>query len=164
MNYMQIYQKTVSDGPGIRVSLYVSGCDLHCKGCHNPESWNFSAGKPFTSDALDDLFKACDHDYVRGLSILGGEPMSAKNRQMVLCIASAFKEAFPEKDLWLWTGYELDEIRDDLKNSAFDVAVVGRFILEQRDITSNNLWRGSKNQRVIDVHTMKPLEGIPNNA
>lgn len=187
MNYLTIYSSAIADGPGIRVSLYVSGCHFHCKGCHNEISWNFDAGEPFTNDTLEQLMNYCDHDYIRGLSILGGEPLAEENRSQVLDIILEFKNRFPEKDIWMWTGYEFDELynqlhklsEDPFKKDYYtlyniinnvDVMVIGRFILEKRDITANNLFRGSTNQRIIKVKESfergEPIyvENLPNNG
>lgn len=187
MNYLTIYPTTIADGPGVRVSIYVSGCHFHCKGCHNPESWNFNAGQEFTDETLETLFNYCNHDYIRGLSILGGEPLNKNNRSVVRDIIVDFKRRFPNKDLWIWTGYEYNDLTAELTalgqapfKQAFytllnilsntDVLVVGQFLLDKRDITKNNLYRGSTNQRVIDVkksletNSCVYLDGIPNNS
>lgn len=187
MNYLNIYSSTIADGPGVRVSIYVSGCHFHCKGCHNPESWNFEAGQEFTDETLEQLMNYCNHDYIKGLSILGGEPLSEANRSIVANIVYEFTYRFPEKDLWIWTGYEYHDLLDEMKakstnpfKKAFyelftildsvDVLVTGQFLIDQRDITKDNLYRGSKNQRVIDVKKSREagriiyLEGIPNNS
>ena len=99
MNYLTIYPTTIADGPNVRVSIYVSGCCFHCKGCHNHESWDFNAGQEFTDETLDELISLCDHDYIRGLSILGGEPLAEANRPTVAKIIFAFKQRFPDKDI-----------------------------------------------------------------
>ena len=187
MNYMTIYQSTIADGPGVRVSLYVSGCHFHCKGCHNPESWNFDAGQEFTDETLEQLMNYCNHDYIQGLSILGGEPLAEENRSIVANIVYEFTHRFHKKDLWIWTGYEYQDLLNEMKAkstepfkkgfydlfniiSNTDVLVVGQFLIDQRDITSANLYRGSRNQRVIDIKKSREagrtiyLEGIPNNS
>ena len=187
MNYLNIYSSTIADGPGVRVSIYVSGCHFHCKGCHNPESWNFEAGQEFTDETLEQLMSYCNHDYIQGLSILGGEPLSEANRSIVANIVYEFTHRFPQKDLWIWTGYEYQDLLKEMKSKStnpfkkafyelftildsVDVLVTGQFLVDQRDITKDNLYRGSKNQRVIDVKKSREagrtiyLEGIPNNS
>lgn len=175
MNYQKIYNYTISDGPGVRISLYVSGCPLHCAGCHNSQAWDFNSGEPFTPDLLSSILVQLDKPYITGFSLLGGEPLAPQNRQGSLSVVSAVKAAHPEKDIWIWTGYEWNELMKDpdpvlheiLKY--LDVAVVGRFILANRDISNENPWRGSRNQRVIDVKSsinadkMILLKNIKNN-
>lgn len=176
-NYLKINKYDTVDGPGVRVSVYFSGCPFHCKGCHNPESWSFDAGKPFGPEALAEIMQLCSSEYISGLSILGGEPLAEQNIFTVAILTAFFKYKFPDKTIWVWTGYEWDELmlkaeakevyRDVLED--IDVAVVGRFELDKRDITKENLWRGSKNQRIIkckeSLHSGKIvfLENILNN-
>lgn len=175
MNYQKIYNYTISDGPGVRVSLYVSGCPLRCAGCHNSQAWDFNSGEFFTSDLLSSILVQLNKPYITGFSLLGGEPLAPQNRQGSLSVVSAVKTAYPEKDIWMWTGYDWEDLLKDedstLKNilKYIDVIVVGRFILAERDISDANRWRGSKNQRVIDVqsslatNTTVYVKGIPNN-
>ena len=170
MNYLKIYPLTTSDGPGCRVSLYVSGCTFHCKGCHNPESWDFCVGEPFTDEIKSTILNLCSLPYIKGLSILGGEPLHFKNKETLLSLLKEFKSKYPNKDVWMWTGFKKEDL--NFENQIFqyiDVLVTEPFILEERDISKLNLWRGSRNQRIIDVNKTKqagrfiPLEGIPNN-
>ena len=107
MRYNKIREMDISDGEGVRVSLFVQGCEFHCKNCFNPETWNFKGGKEFTTETLNTLLELCDKDYIKGLSILGGEPMHPNNRETVVDIMRAFKYKFPNKDIWMWTGYTL---------------------------------------------------------
>lgn len=156
-NYLELNKTDIADGPGIRVSLYMSGCPFHCEGCHSPQSWNFNTGQLFTDAVIDKALEYMNKPYIAGFSVLGGEPLAHPNRQAVLDTVSAVKTAYPEKDIWIWTGYEWSELMKDpdpvlheiLKY--LDVAVVGRFILADRDISNENPWRGSRNQRVVDV-------------
>lgn len=155
MRYNKIRKMDISDGEGIRVSLFVQGCEFHCKGCFNPETWNFQEGKEFTTDTLNTLLGLCDNERIKGLSILGGEPMHPKNRKVVIDIMRAFKFRFPNKDIWMWTGYTLEELlNEDRENIEtmmlyLDYLVDGQFQIEKRNLKLK--WKGSENQRVIDV-------------
>ena len=170
MNYMKIYPITTSDGPGCRTSLYVSGCNFHCEGCHNPEAWDFNAGKEFNSETLNYLLKCVSPEYIKGLSILGGEPLNSKNILVVKNILKIFKTQYPTKDVWVWTGFSYKEL--DFEDEIFkyiDVLITEPFKIRERDITKNNLWRGSRNQRVLDIKkTLQNkyfvgLDNVPNN-
>ena len=178
MNYLKIYKDSISDGPGFRVSLYISGCRNHCPGCHNPESWNFNAGKLFDKQAIDEILDLCSKPYISGLTIAGGEPMEQENQAVLADLVNEVKFRYPAKAIWCYTGYELDDLfpggKKNCKYTAkllrnIDVLVVGPFILEQRDISDDNRWRGSRNQRVLDLpKTLETgkiiyLENIPNN-
>ena len=176
MNYLTIYKDSIADGPGFRVSLYVSGCRNHCPGCHNPESWNFAAGKEFTNQVLIEILSFGKENYIKGLTIAGGEPFEEENQKELLSLVKTFKEQFPDKDIWCYTGYEFIDLKTkkhteytDKLLSYIDVLVVGPFILAERDISDANRWRGSRNQRVLDLpKTLEAgeivyLENIPNN-
>ena len=151
MNYLQIEKTSVANGPGVRVVLWVSGCKIHCKGCHNPESWDFCAGKLFDENAKQELFKALDKTYIRGITISGGNPLDQPCE--IFLLITEIKNKFPNKDIWLYSGYTYDEIRSYREKfkglMGVDVLVDGPYIEEQRDITLK--FRGSKNQRLIDV-------------
>ena len=107
MNYLQIDKSSISNGPGVRVVLWVSGCSLHCKGCQNPESWDLCAGRLFDEDAKKELFKALNKPYIRGISISGGHPLEYENLPDVYDLIKEIKTQFPQKDIWLYTGYAL---------------------------------------------------------
>ncbi len=155
MNYHKIEKTSIANGEGIRVVLWISGCSLHCKGCHNPETWSLHSGKPFDEEAKKELFEALDKPYIQGITFSGGHPFENYNRSTVYCLVKEIKEKFPKKDIWLYTGYTWEEIFEkDIREIQrtlcwIDVLVDGKYIDEQRDITLK--WRGSKNQRVIDV-------------
>ena len=150
MKYNVIRKMDISNGPGVRVSVFMQGCEFHCKNCFNQETWSFDGGKDFTQESIDEVMDLCGKDYIKGLSILGGEPMHPKNIEATTKIAKEFKEKYPDKNLWVWSGYKFDE---DLKNKDVlkyvDVLVDGRYVDELHDPTLK--WRGSSNQRVIDV-------------
>lgn len=159
----------IEDGPGIRVSLYVSGCRIKCKGCHNAASQDFKFGKPWDQYAMGELLQAIDQPYISGFTIAGGEPLDPFNRDTVASIIHIVKTLKPHLSVWVWTGYEWDDVKELPLWSEVDAAVVGPFKLDERDITDNNRWRGSRNQRIVDVQaSLKAncrilLDKIPNN-
>jgi anaerobic ribonucleoside-triphosphate reductase activating protein len=140
----------ISDGPGVRVSIFMQGCDFHCKNCFNSETWDFNGGKEFTDDTIKQVLDLCNKDTIKGLSILGGEPMNPCNIAGTTKLAKAFKEAYPNKTLWAWSGYKFDEYLKDKEVAQYlDVLVDGQYKDELHDFRL--AWRGSSNQRVIDV-------------
>ena len=159
MNYLGIEKSSISNGPGVRVVLWVAGCTIHCRGCQNPESWDFCAGKLFDEDAKQELFNALNKPYIRGITFSGGNPIEKKNLSWIYDLIQEIKDKFPDKDVWLYTGWKLSisDFRQSyldmtMTNEIFrscDVVVDGPYIDEQRDITLP--FRGSKNQRLIDV-------------
>lgn len=159
MNYLQIDTASISNGPGVRVVLWVAGCSIHCKGCQNPESWDFNAGKVFDENTKNNLFNALNKPYIKGITLSGGNPIGYKNSIPVFLLISEIKRKFPNKDIWLYTGQQLTmndftQPSQDMiiENEIFrlcDVVVDGPYIEEQRDITLK--FRGSRNQRLIDV-------------
>ena len=159
MNYCELKLNDVANGPGVRVSLFVSGCTHHCKGCFNEESWDFAAGEEFTVETIDTIIESLKPDYVQGLTLLGGEPFERINQQGLLPLLRRFKKEFPGKDVWCFTGYLFDkdilgrmckewEETPEFLNM-IDVLVDGEFILEQRNLMLK--FKGSENQRTIDV-------------
>jgi len=148
MNYSKIRKMDISNGPGVRVSIFFQGCTFHCPECFNSEIWDFKGGKEFNDDVINQIIDLCKDDYIEGLSILGGEPMHPKNIDGTLALAKKFKEVYPNKSVWVWTGYKYEDLqKDTLMN--IDVLVDGLF---EKDLYSPTLkWRGSSNQRVIDV-------------
>ena len=149
MKYLNILDCDIADGAGVRVTLFVSGCSHHCKGCHNPESWNPNNGKEFTQEVKEKLFKLIDRPYIDGLTLSGGDPLFCNNIVGIRLLCLEFKQRFPNKTIWLYTGYKFEEIKslDFLKY--VDVIVDGPFVQEQRDITLP--FKGSMNQRIINV-------------
>lgn len=152
MKYGTIKMYDIANGPGCRVSLFVSGCRNHCKGCFQPETWDFNYGQEFTSETRQELLRLLSDPHVAGLSILGGDPFEPENRNCVLDICRTVKERFPDGDktIWVWTGYEWEDLCDLSVMKYIDVLVDGPFMEELRDLTL--FYRGSSNQRVIDVH------------
>lgn len=150
MRYSKIRKMDISNGPGVRVSVFMQGCTFNCKNCFNPETHDFNEGKEFNDDVIDKIIELCSKDYVVGLSILGGEPMHAKNIDGTTKLAKAFKEKYPDKTIWAWTGFLFDkDLKDKEVMKYIDVLVDGRYKDELHDFRLK--WRGSSNQRVIDV-------------
>ena len=150
MRYNKIRKMDISNGPGIRVSIFMQGCTFHCKNCFNPETHDFEGGKEFTEETISHVLDLCSNPNIEGLSILGGEPMHPKNIEGTTQLAKAFKEKFPNKTLWGWTGFLFDEhLKGKEVLNYFDVLVDGQFVEELFRPTLK--WRGSANQRVIDV-------------
>ena len=149
MNVASIKDFDVNNGEGIRVSLWVSGCPHHCKNCHNPESWNPNFGVSFEKKHLDKIIKLLRKDINKDFSILGGEPLVDYNIENVTYICKTLKYIYPDLNIWIWTGYLYENIKDKEILKYIDVLVDGKYIEEQKDL--DLLWRGSANQRVIDV-------------
>lgn len=149
MRYNTIRQMDIANGPGCRVSIFVQGCEFNCPGCFNSVAKDFTKGTEFTDQTVDLLLELAKPDYIAGISILGGEPLHPKNRQSVLDLAKKFKERYPEKTIWLWTGYLWEEVASDLVDTEVDVVVDGRFVEALKDFRLK--YCGSSNQRIIDV-------------
>lgn len=148
MRYNTIKQLDIANGPGCRVSLFVQGCTFNCPGCFNEAAKDFSGGHEFTDQTVVAILELTEPVHISGLSILGGEPLHPQNREVVLSLVKAFKEKFPGKSVWIWTGYLFEEIQD-LLTTDIDVLVDGRFEEASKDLRLK--YRGSSNQRVIDV-------------
>ena len=149
MRYNKIRKMDISNGPGVRVSIFMQGCHFHCKDCFNQEAWDFNGGKEYTIDTINRVLELCEKEYIVGLSILGGEPMHPKNIEGTTKLAKAFKEKFPNKNLWIWTGFLFEDIKHNEVFNYVDTLVDGQFKTELFDPRLK--WRGSSNQRVIDV-------------
>ena len=149
MRYNLIRKMDIADGPGVRVSIFVQGCEFHCKNCFNKETWDFSKGKEFTDEVIARILELAEPEYIQSLSILGGEPLHPKNIDGTIKLAKAFREKFPDKDIWIWTGFLYENIvNKDILNYV-DVIVDGQYQEELHDFRLK--YRGSSNQRVIDV-------------
>lgn len=150
MRYNKIRKMDISNGKGVRVSIFVQGCTFNCKNCFNPETHDFNGGKEFTNDTINRVLELCQNENVEGLSILGGEPMHPNNIDGVTKLAKAFKEKFPNKNIWAWTGFTYENYMKDREILKYlDVLVDGQYVDELHDFTLK--WRGSSNQRVIDI-------------
>ena len=153
----------MANGPGVRVALFVSGCRHRCKGCFNPDTWDFAAGEPWTDAVQERVLAACEKDWIQGLSLLGGEPFEPENQRALVPLLRAFRARFPQKDVWAWTGcvYERDLLREspwrceatDEMLSLVDTLVDGPFIEAQKNITLR--FRGSSNQRILDLRALR---------
>ena len=150
MRYNKIRKMDIANGPGVRVSIFMQGCEFHCKNCFNQETWGFDGGEEFTDETIEKVLNACDKEYVEGLSILGGEPMHPTNIEGTTKLAKAFKQKYPEKTLWAWSGFLFDKwVKDKEVAKYLDVLVDGQYVDELRNPMLR--WKGSSNQRVIDV-------------
>lgn len=149
MRYHNITKDDMLNGEGLRVVLWVAGCGHACPGCHNPVTWDADGGLPFDREAEDELFAELGKDYVSGVTLSGGDPLFPANRADVGALCARIREQFPDKTIWLYTGYTWEEIQDLPLLENVDVVVDGRFVQTQAD--SQLHWRGSANQRVIDV-------------
>ena len=149
MRYQAIYKSSIADGIGWRTVLFVSGCSHSCIGCHNKKSWDKNLGKEFTNEDLEILIKQLKRPEIKGLTLSGGDPLMESNRMDIKNLCKTLKTILPEKTIWLYTGYDWDEIKDLELLQYVDVVVDGKFILEQKDTTIP--FRGSTNQRIINV-------------
>ena len=169
MNYSKIDHMSIVDGEGCRVTLFVSGCRNHCKGCFNEATWDFSYGQPFTEIEENEIIEACRPPYIAGCTILGGEPLEQESQPEILKLVDRFRRELPGKTIWMFTGYVLERdllpgqrkhvpgVTDRLLDSV-DVLVDGPFMLEQRDLTLK--FRGSRNQRLLSRDDIRKLRGI----
>lgn len=163
MNYGTIKSYDIANGTGVRVSLFVSGCRHHCKGCFNAPTWDFDYGDPFTRETQDKILKLLEPSYIEGFSLLGGEPFEPENQPVLAQLLETIKAAYPQKSVWCYSGYLFDQDMvpggkvytpfTDRMLSCIDVLVDGEFILEQKDISLQ--FRGSKNQRILHLKNGK---------
>ena len=160
MNYGEIKKVDIANGTGVRVSLFVSGCTHHCKGCFNPETWNFDYGNKYTKETEQSIIDALSPSYIEGLSLLGGEPFEPQNQPTLLGLLKRIRKELPTKNVWCYSGYTFEELSGQKESRAFtentlemlsliDVLVDGEFVEELKDISLK--FRGSSNQRIINV-------------
>lgn len=159
MNYAEIKNCDIANGPGVRISLFVSGCTHHCKGCFNEVAWDFNYGSPFTQETIDKILEMMKPEYIKGLTLLGGEPFEPQNQQPIVELLRQIKQKMPDKSIWAFSGYLFD--RDILSGrlgdwevtreylSYLDVLVDGPFVEEKKNLSLR--FRGSENQRIINV-------------
>ena len=148
MRYHDITKDDMRNGPGLRAVLWVSGCEHHCPGCQNPVTWDPEDGLIFDDKAHDELMDILGRDYISGLTLSGGDPLYPGNRDEVTSICAEVKSIFPDKTIWLYTGYDYESVRDLDIMQYIDVVVDGRYEEDKRDVLLH--WKGSSNQRVID--------------
>ena len=163
MNYGNIKYCDIADGEGVRTTLFVSGCRHHCKGCFQPETWDFAYGQEFTGAAMEEVLASLAPDYVDGLTVLGGEPMEPENQLALVPFLEQVKARYPEKTIWMYTGDVYEDLVDpgcqrrtevtDRILACVDVLVDGPFVLEKKDITAR--FRGSSNQRILDLNATR---------
>lgn len=152
MNYHNITKDDMLNGEGLRVVLWVAGCDHKCDGCQNPQTWNADGGIKFDEEAKKEIFDELEHDYVRGITITGGDPLNFRNIKDTVALCTEIKKAYPEKDVWLYTGYEFGNIPREVLD-VIDVVCTGKF---KKDLADENCpWVGSTNQRVIDLRELR---------
>ena len=161
MNYGNIKECDIADGPGVRVSLFVSGCRHHCKGCFNEETWNFNYGQPYTEETEAEILNSLDSNFIQGFTLLGGEPFEPENQRALVPFLHRVRERYPDKDIWAFSGFVLDkeltvdgahprcEVTDEML-SLIDILVDGRYVDAQRNLSLR--FRGSENQRIIDMN------------
>ena len=149
MNYCGLKKIDIADGPGVRVSLFVSGCRNHCPDCFQPETWDFNYGEPFTKKTEDEFLEALRPSWIQGFSILGGDPLEPENAAVLVPFLSRLRKELPGKDVWLYTGYTYEDVSDAEILKLTDVLVDGRFIESQRN--PSLAFRGSSNQRIIEI-------------
>ena len=158
MRYGKINKTDIANGPGVRVSIFVSGCRNRCKGCFNPETWDFNYGEEFTRKTIDEILNALSPDYIAGLSILGGDPFEPENISGVVALCMIVKKVYPDKSIWVYTGYHYEDLKYLSVMGYIDVLVDGPFIEAQKDFRLR--FRGSRNQRIIDVQASQLSDSI----
>ena len=149
MRFNKIRRTDISNGPGIRVSIFMQGCTFNCKGCFNPETHDFNGGHEFNDSTIDKIIDLAKPNHIKGLSILGGEPMHPKNIDGTLKLVKEFKNKYPKKDVWVWTGFNYEDLSLKHDLSDIDVLIDGQYKMELYNPTLK--YRGSSNQRVIDI-------------
>ena len=160
MNYGGIIKNDIANGPGVRVSLFVSGCRNHCPGCFQPETWDFDYGDPLTKETEKEILEALRPSWIQGLSILGGDPMEPENQEALLPFLQRLKAELPDKDVWLYTGYRLKSVSASPLLPLVDVVVDGPYIEAEKDVSL--AFRGSRNQRIIHLESGETHDGTEN--
>lgn len=166
MHYCNIKDCDIANGKGVRVTLFVSGCTNHCKGCFQPETWDFEYGDPYTDEVEEKLIQMLSQDYINGLTLLGGEPFEPGNQRVLVSLLQRIRTELPGKDVWAYTGFTYEmlktngsyprcEVTDEML-SLIDILVDGPFIEEQKELSL--AFRGSRNQRILDLRSGEPVE------
>lgn len=159
MRYHNITKDDMLNGDGLRVVLWVAGCSHCCKECHNPVTWDPDGGLPFDGNARQEIFDQLDQPYISGITFSGGDPFHSANRPEVRSFMAEIKERYPDKTIWLYTGDVWENVRNDAAMQYIDVLVDGEFVVEEKDTTLR--WKGSRNQRVIDVQESLKQKDAP---
>ena len=149
MNYQNITSPDMNNGSGLRCVLWVSGCTHHCMNCQNPQTWDYQSGIPFDKSAKKEIFEELSQDYISGITLSGGDPLHPQNVQEITLLVKEITKKFPKKNIWVYTGFKFEDIQDLEVIQYIDVLVDGKYIEELRDVKLH--WRGSSNQRIIDV-------------
>ena len=168
MNYATIKYYDIANGPGVRTSVFVSGCRHHCPGCFNAVAWDFDYGQPFDKTVRNEVFASCQPDYIAGLSLLGGEPLEPQNQRALLPFVAGVRERYPKKTIWAFSGFTYEELTTEGTHahcetteellSLIDVLVDGRFVEAKKDISLR--FRGSSNQRIIDLRKTRETNSV----
>ena len=158
MRYHNITKDEMLNGDGLRVVLWVAGCEHCCEECQNPVTWDIDGGIPFDETAKNELFAELEKDYISGVTFSGGDPLHMQNRDEIAALVDEVREKFPDKTIWIYTGYEWEAVKNLPLIKKADVVVDGKYIKELRDVTLP--WRGSSNQKVIDVKESMELDKI----
>ena len=149
MKYHDITKDDMNNGCGLRVVLWLAGCSHRCPGCQNPCTWDENDGLLFDEKAKNEIFNELNKDYIQGITFSGGDPLFHKNREELTLLIKEIKKKYPDKDIWLWTGYKFEEVKDLELMKFIDVLVDGRFVEKLKDVSLH--WRGSSNQDVVNV-------------
>ena len=153
MNYTTIYDADTTNGTGVRVVFWTSGCSHHCKECHNPQTWDPENGEKYTKEVEDKIISLLDKPYIRGITLSGGDPLYEGNLKDINSLVKRIKNELPNKDIWIYSGFTWEEIQSDERRREIvnrcDILVDGRFVIEKKNLKLK--WRGSSNQNVIDV-------------
>ncbi|MCQ2537061.1 MAG: anaerobic ribonucleoside-triphosphate reductase activating protein [Lachnospiraceae bacterium] len=167
MNFSAIKKCDIANGTGVRTTLFVSGCRNHCEGCFQPETWNFNNGKEFTKETEKEIIESLSPDYIQGLTLLGGDPFEEENQEGLVTFIETVKDTYPQKDIWAYTGYLLEDLTANGKKyteytermlNCIDVLVDGPFIQAEKDLRIK--FRGSRNQRLIDMNEYRKTGNI----
>ena len=149
MNYQIIEKDNMLNGVGLRLVLWTSGCDHHCKECHNPETWDENSGQLFDENVKNEILEYLKNEYVDGITISGGDPLYPKNRDTLTALCKEIKEKYPNKSIWCYTGFDFEQVKDLSIMNYIDILVDGEFKIDLKDTKLH--WRGSSNQRIINI-------------
>lgn len=149
MRIIKLEEQNLVNGPGLRTVIWVAGCSNFCLSCHNPETWSYDIGDELTEEIINKIIKITDDEYISGITFTGGDPFSVRNRNETIELAKRLRSVFPDKSFWMWTGHTFEDFCMIPGIECFDVIVDGKFEIDKKDLSL--AWRGSSNQRIIDV-------------